>query len=119
VSNSVENFVGNSLDFCNIECLASYFGKLLNRDSPRTGIDPPPYFSDPRKWTPETVKDLIIPDLDLGEADANYIACKTVADAHNAALAAEREMANQVLEQVRASYEISKQLRETPYSGKR
>jgi hypothetical protein len=27
----------------------------------------------------------------LGEADANYIACKTVADAHNAALAAERE----------------------------
>jgi hypothetical protein len=67
----------------------------------------------PQEWTPETVKDLIIPGLDLGEADANYIACKTVADAHNAALADEREMANQrVGEQVRASYEISKQLRE-------
>jgi hypothetical protein len=29
VSNSVENFVGQSLEFCNMGCINTYFSKLL------------------------------------------------------------------------------------------
>jgi hypothetical protein len=57
-----------------------------------------------QEWTPD-----IVVMMGVNKGSVAY----AIADAHNAAVAAEREMANQrVGEQVRASYEISKQLRE-------